>query len=92
MVKWSRLPVGREKIALSNPETVGKLQPGDVKVKKEKTSALISDVRTKQTSTEHSRTRSLQELFLIIRSEKRHRLHTKNCKEERSWEERWRYN
>ncbi len=37
-----------EKVTLSNPESVGKLQPGDVEVKREKTSVLISDIRSRE--------------------------------------------
>ena len=37
-----------EESILSNPESVGKLQPGDIEVKKERTSVLISDVRIKE--------------------------------------------
>ncbi|CAB4029720.1 Hypothetical predicted protein [Paramuricea clavata] len=72
-----------EESILSNPESVGKLQPGDIEVKKREDIRIDQRCKNQRTSTKNSRTRSLQEFFLTTGSQKGYLSHSESRKEER---------
>ena len=79
MVKWSRFPVGRENYPFGS-RIRWEITSGRCGGKKREDIRIDQRCKNQRTSTKHSRTRSLQELFLITRSEKGHCLHTEVAK------------